>query len=93
MLQHPDGLCHPERSEGSVNVSKATVLTYSDSSSYRPQNDIDSIEKLLAKVEHFIDKPGKFKVSSPGHPNYQEEKQERKTFPCPVHLLIVPLQH
>ena len=50
MLQHPDGLCHPERSEGSVNVSKATVLTYSDSSSYRPQNDIDSIEKLLAKV-------------------------------------------
>ena len=51
MLQHPDGLCHPERSEGSVNVSKATVLTYSDSSSYRPQNDIDSIEKLLAKVE------------------------------------------
>ena len=23
MLQHPDGLCHPERSEGSVNVSKA----------------------------------------------------------------------
>ena len=50
MLQHPDGLCHPERSEGSVNVSKITVLTYSDSSSYRPQNDIDSIEKLLAKV-------------------------------------------
>ena len=43
MLQHPDGLCHPERSEGSVNVSKATVLTYSDSSSYRPQNDIDSM--------------------------------------------------
>ena len=42
---------------------------------------------------HFIDKPGKFKVSSPEHPNYQEEKQERKTFPCPVHLLIVPLQH
>ena len=54
MLQHPDGLCHPERSEGSVNVSKATVLTYSDSSSYRPQNDIDSIEKLLAKVELII---------------------------------------
>ena len=54
MLQHPDGLCHPEHSEGSVNVSKVTVLTYSDSSSYRPQNDIDSIEKLLAKVELII---------------------------------------
>ena len=26
------------------------MLTYADSSSYRPQNDIDSIEKLLAKV-------------------------------------------
>jgi len=25
MLQHPDGLCHPERSEGSVNVSKVTA--------------------------------------------------------------------
>ena len=63
MLQHPDGLCHPERSEGSVNVSKATVLTYSDSSSYRPQNDIDSIEKLLAKVELFIVELQEFRSS------------------------------
>ena len=30
------------------------MLTYSDSSSYRPQNDIDSIEKLLAKVEYSL---------------------------------------
>ena len=90
------GYNNQEKSASSASsASKKLIMTHphSDSSSYRPQNDIDSIEKLLAKVEHFIDKPGKFKVSSPRHPNYQEEKQERKTFPCPVHLLIVPLQH
>ena len=59
MSQHSDGLCHPERSEGSVNTSR--------------NNNADGI-RFFAKAQNdkdSISKPSKSRVQQIGQPRFK----------------------